>query len=91
MIAEIEKVGADNNSNVVRLFSVCLSTLVLVYSIFAIRQFFELGTLDPVTILMITLRALLGVAALIFMLYPTWLARPLEHQICQMACLFEAG
>jgi hypothetical protein len=40
---------------------------------------------------LIALRALLGAAALVVILYPTWLARPLEQRIGEMGALFDTG
>lgn len=84
---------AINNTNrsLVRIFSTCLSILVIVYSTLALRQFSELATWDAVALLMILLRTLLGVVALVVMLHPAWLARRLDRQIDMMAALFEAG
>ena len=89
--ANMKHASNDTNRSLVRIFSSCLSTLVIVYSTLALRQFLEHATLDTVTLLMTSLRTLLGVAAIFVILYPAWLARPLERQIDVMGSLFEVG
>jgi len=81
----------DINRSLVRIFGTCLSTLVIVYSTLALRQFLEHPTFDTITLFMTSLRALLGVVALFVIINPAWLARPLERQIDVMGSLFEAG
>ena len=81
----------DTNRSLVRIFSICLSSLVFCYSTLALRLFLEHVTFDTVNLFMISVRVLLGVAALFVIFYPPWLARPLERQIDVMGSLFEAG
>ena len=89
----VDMKNAHNNSNrnLVRIFSICLSGLVFIYSMLAIRLLLERETFDAVNFLMTFPRVLLGVAALIVIFYPPWLARPIERQIDVMGNLFEAG
>src|ERR1022692_2363144 len=89
--ANMPQANNDTNRSLVRIFGTCLSTLVIVYSTLALRQFLEHTTFDTITLFMTSLRTLLGVAALFVILYPAWLARPLERQIDAMGSLFEAG
>jgi spermidine synthase len=81
----------DTNRSLVRIFSICLSTLVLSYSMLALRQLMERETVDAAFLFMTGLRVSLGVAALVVMFNPPWLARPLERHIDVMGSLFEAG
>ena len=60
----------DTNRNLVRIFSICLSTLVLSYTVLAFRQFLEQGAFDAVTLLTTSVRLLLGVAALVVVFNP---------------------
>ncbi len=90
-LTTVDETTKDTNRSVVRIFSICLSTLALSYSTLALRQFVEHDTVDTVNLLMTALRLLVGVAALIVMINPTWLAAPLERQIEAMGRLFEAG
>jgi hypothetical protein len=89
--ANTKHANNDANRSLVRIFSACLSILVIVYSALALRQSPEHATLDTVTLLMTSLRALLGVAALFVIFYPAWIARPLQRQIDAMGNLFEVG
>ena len=89
--ANMPQANNDTNRSLVRIFGTCLSTLVIVYSTLALRQFLEHATFDTITLFMTSLRTLLGVAALFVILYPAWLARPLERQIDLMGSLFEVG
>ena len=81
----------DTNRSLVRLFSICLSSLVFFYSMLALRHFLEHETFDTVNLFMTSARVLLGVAALFVIFYPPWLARPLERQIDEVERLFEVG
>ena len=81
----------DTNRNLVRIFSICLSTLVLSYTVLAFRQFLEQGAFDAVTLLTTSVRLLLGVAALVVVFNPPWLASWLERQVDAMGGLFETG
>ena len=77
----MKRANNDTNRSLVGIFSTCLSTPVIVYSTLAIRQFLEHATLDTGTLLMTSLRTLLGVAALFVILYPPWLARHAVRKI----------
>jgi SAM-dependent methyltransferase len=81
----------DTNRSLVRIFSICLSTLVLCYSAMAFRQLLVSETFDFATLFLSTLRIALGVAALFVIINPPWLARPLERQVDSMGSLFETG
>ncbi len=82
-------VNEDANRRLVRFFSICLSSLVFVYSLVAVRLFVEGDAFGLSDWFLIGLRVLLGVAALVVVIYPAWLARPLERQIELMGSLFE--
>ena len=75
----------DTNRNLVRIFSICLSTLVLSYTMLALRQFLEHEAFDTVNLFMTTVRVLLGVAAMVVVFNPPWLASPLERQSTRWA------
>jgi len=81
----------DTNRSLVRIFTLCLSSLVLCYSCLALRLSLEHQTFGPLDLFMISVRVLLGAAGLFAIFYPPWLARPLERQIDTMGSLFEAG
>ncbi|MGH6727630.1 MAG: spermidine synthase [Pseudolabrys sp.] len=81
----------DTNRSLVRIFSICLGTLLLTYSTLALRQFTDQANFDIVNLLLIALRLMLGVAAVFIIIYPAWLARALERHIDGMGRLFEAG
>src|SRR5579871_4132077 len=81
----------DANLRLVRFFSICLGSLVLVYSLLAVRLFLEGDSFGIADWTLIALRALLGAAALVVILSPSWLARPLEQRIAEMGRLFETG
>lgn len=89
--AVMKQATKDTNRNLVRIFSICLSSLVFCYCTLAIRQFLEHETFDILNLLMTLVRVLLGVAGLFVIFYPAWLARWLERQIDVMGSLFEAG
>jgi spermidine synthase len=89
--ANVTHANNDTNHSLVRIFSICLSSLVLCYYALALPLFLRHQTLDAVNLFMTSVRALLGVAALLVIFYPPWLARPLERQIDAMSSLFEAG
>lgn len=89
--AVMKQATKDTNRNLVRIFSICLSSLVFCYCTLAIRQFLEHETFDILNLLMTSVRVLLGVAGLFVIFYPAWLARWLERQIDVMGSLFEAG
>ncbi|HXI08079.1 MAG: hypothetical protein ACRC1G_11115 [Bradyrhizobium sp.] len=81
----------DANSRLVRLFSICLGSLLLVYSLLSIRLFLESPSFEISELGLTLLRAALGVVAALFMFYPPFVARPLERQIDLMSQLFEDG
>src|SRR5882757_1702420 len=82
--------GADSaNRRLVRFFGICLSSLVFVYALLAVRLFIEGEAFAATDWVLIALRVLLGAAALVMVIYPPWLAGPLERQIDQMGGLFE--
>jgi spermidine synthase len=85
----VEQGRGDANRRLVRFFSVCLGGLVFVYALLAVRLFLESATVEIIDWLLIGVRVLLGIAALVIVFYPSWLARPLERQIDQMGRLFE--
>lgn len=87
----VKHVSNDANRNLVRFFLICLGSLVFCYSLLSLRMFLEREALDPISLLLASARALMGLAALIVMFYPPWLARPLDRQIDTMGSLFEAG
>ena len=81
----------DANRRLVRFFSICLSSLVFIYSLLAVRLFLEGQAFAFTDWLLIAVRVVLGMAALVVVVYPTWLAGPLERQIDQMGSLFEGA
>src|SRR5436305_2875910 len=81
----------DSNPKLVRIFSLCLCTLVFFYSVLACRQLLLSETIDGLFLLLTLLRMTLGAAVLTVIIYPSWLARPLERQIETMGRRFEAG
>ena len=81
----------DGNCRLVRFFGICLGVLVVAYAVLAFRLFVEREASGPVAVPLISLRMLLGAAAVLVVVYPAWLARPLERQIELMGRLFEDG
>jgi spermidine synthase len=81
----------DSNPKLVRIFSLCLCTLVFFYSVLAFRQLLLSETIDGLFLLLTLLRMAVGAAALTVIIYPVWLARPLERQVGTMGRRFEAG
>ena len=81
----------DANRRLVRFFSICLGSLVLVYSLISLRVFLDSPTFEIVEFALTVLRVALGVVALLIIFYPPWIARPLERQIGSMGTLFEDG
>jgi spermidine synthase len=79
----------DANRRLVRFFSICLCTLLFVYSILAFRLFLDQATFEAVDLLLISVRVLLGAVALLVVIDPPWLARRLDRQIDLMGSLFE--
>ena len=62
----------DTNRSLVRIFSICLSTLVLSYSVLALRQLLEQETIGILDVFLTALRVSLGAAALVVMFNPPW-------------------
>jgi spermidine synthase len=81
----------DTNRNLVRIFGICLGTLVVCYATMGVRQLIEYHTFDFVSLVLTALRLVLGAGALVVIIYPPWLARPLERQVDAMGGQFEAG
>src|ERR1700749_4092168 len=81
----------DANLRLVRVFLICLGSLVFVYALLAVRLFIDGNSFELADWALIALRVLLGAAALVMMLYPAWLARPLEARIGEVGALFEDG
>jgi len=79
----------DANRRLVRFFSICLGSLVLLYSLLSLRLFIESSTFDLTEFALTVLRVALGIAALLVSFYPPWIARPLEREIARMGSLFE--
>jgi spermidine synthase len=79
----------DTNRRLVRFYSICLGSLVFVYALFSVRLFVDGHAFGILDWLLISLRVLLGAAALVIVLYPAWLARWLEPEIDAMGSLFE--
>src|SRR3954447_2703103 len=86
---DMEHAGDDANRRLVRFFSICLGSLALVYSLLSLRLFLESETFELAEFALPVLRVSLGIAALLIIFYPPWLARPLERQIAEMGTLFE--
>jgi len=80
----------DANRRLVRFFSICLGSLVFIYSLLAVRLFIENGTFAAAEWPLMAFRVALGIAALIMIIYPAWLAHPLEREIDAMGNVFEA-
>jgi spermidine synthase len=83
--------AGDANRRLVRFFSICLSSLVFIYSLLAVRLFLEGQAFAFTDWLLIAVRVVLGMAALVVVVYPSWLAGPLERQIDLMGSLFEGA
>lgn len=81
----------DANLRLVRFFSICLGSLVFIYALLAVRLFLDGTSFAASDWALIGLRVLLGAGALVIMLYPAWLSRPLEQRIGEMGTLFDAG
>ena len=87
----MEQGKGEANRRLVRFFSICLGSLVFIYSLLAFRIFVEGHAFGLTDWLLTVLRVLLGLAALVVMAYPSWIARPLEREIEAMGSLFEDG
>jgi spermidine synthase len=81
----------EANRRLVRFFGICLGILVFAYATLSFRLFLERGTFDAADLLLMSARALLGVAAILVIVNPGWLARPLDRQVELMGKLFEDG
>ena len=79
----------EANRRLIRLFGICLASLVFVYALFAVRLFISGHAFGFVDWLLVALRVLFGAAALLVIFYPPWLARELDRQVDQMGTLFE--
>jgi spermidine synthase len=80
----------DANRRLVRFFSICLGTLVFIYALLGVRLFIESGTFPAAEWPLMAFRVALVIAALIMIIYPAWLAHPLEREIDAMGSVFEA-
>jgi len=87
----MDQVNDDANLRLVRFFGICLSSLVFVYALLGVRLFLDGNSFALVDWFLLSLRALLGAAALLVIFYPPWLARPMERKIVEMGALFEAA
>ena len=85
----VEHGSDDANRRLVRFFSICLGSLGFIYSLLAVRLFIDGGVFAVADWPLMVVRVGLGVAALVLILYPSWLARPLEREIDAMGSLFE--
>src|SRR5215471_3809969 len=85
----VEHGSDDANRRLVRFFSICLGGLGFIYSLLAVRLFIDGGVFAVADWPLMVVRVGLGVAALVLILYPSWLARPLEREIDAMGSLFE--
>src|ERR1700741_2411075 len=86
-----EQRGDDANRRLARFFSICLGSLVLVYSLLSVRLFLESASFELAEFALTVLRVVLGVAAVLVIFYPSWIAGPLERQIALMGSSFEDG
>jgi spermidine synthase len=80
----------DANRRLVRFFSICLGTLVFIYALLGVRLCIESGTFPAAEWPLMAFRVALVIAALIMIIYPAWLAHPLEREIDAMGSVFEA-
>jgi spermidine synthase len=81
----------ETNRRVVRFFSICLGIVVFAYAVLSFRVFLETGAFGAADLLLMLGRALLGMAAVLVMLNPGWLARRLDREVELMGRLFEDG
>jgi len=89
--ARVAHADQDANRRIVRLFSVCLSAIVLFYCATELGQLLSRQAFDITDLLLTSLRILLGAAALLVIFYPPWLARLVERQIDLMSRPFSDG
>src|SRR6516165_2782031 len=80
----------DANRRLVRLYSICLGSLVFAYSLFSVQLFLAGQSFGVVDWVLIAARVLFGGAAVGIVLYPRWLAEKLEPEIDTMGATFEA-
>jgi len=83
--------AGDANRRLVRFFSICLSSLVFIYSLLGTRLFIEGNAFALTDWMLVTGKVALGAAALLVVVYPAWLAAWLERQIDEMGATFEAA
>jgi CheY-like chemotaxis protein len=83
--------AGDANRRLVRFFSICLSSLVFIYSLLAVRIFIEGHAFALTDWVLVAAKAVLGLTAVVVAAYPAWLAGPLERQIDEMGSLFEGA
>jgi spermidine synthase len=86
-----EHSNEDANHRLVRIFAICFGTLVLAYSTLGFRLFLNHGSYQPLDLLLISARVLLGAAAIPLILHPPRLERIWGRQIDSMSSLFEEG
>src|SRR3954452_12707160 len=77
--------------SLIRIFGICLGSLLFFYSVLAFRQFFVRETIDATFLLLNSGRIALGAAALVVIANPRCLARRLERQIEAMERAFDAA
>ena len=80
----------DANRRLVRLYSICLGSLVFAYSLFSVQLFLAGQSFGVVDWVLIAARVLFGGAAVCIVLYPHWLAEKLGPEIDTMGATFEA-
>ena len=83
--------AGDANRRLVRFFSICLSSLVFVYSLLAVRIFIEGSAFAVTDWMLVAGKVALGAAALLVLVYPAWLAVWLERHIDDMGAQFEGA
>lgn len=81
----------EANRRMVRFFGICLGILVFAYAVLSFRLFLERGAFGAADLLLMSARAMLGVAAVVVLLNPGWLARRLDREVELMGKLFEDG
>jgi spermidine synthase len=81
----------DANHRLVRIFAICFGTLVLAYSTLELRLFLNQGSYRFLDLLAISVRMLLGAAAILLILHPPRLERMWDRQIDLMSSRFEEG
>jgi spermidine synthase len=81
----------NTNFSLVRIFGLCLGSLLFFYAVLAFRQFFVRDALDAAFLVLNTARVALGIAALVVLANPPWLAQWFRRQITAMERAFEAA